>query len=189
MGKVSVHILAGGDSSRFGRDKAREMLNGVPMIIRVADSLRPVASGITVVADRPDKYNDLGLETIADQHPGLGPLGGIQAALSHQLEPGWILCASCDRVGICTDWLQTLLENTDGHSSVVAFRGEVWQPLPGLYHTSILAEVEEALSAGQRAPFRLFDRIQAVALPLPPGWENSVDINDRAALERWPGGG
>lgn len=190
MDKIPAYILAGGDSTRFGRDKARVELEGIPLIVRVADSLRPVASSVTVIADRADKYSDFDLVTIADLRPGLGPLGGIQTALAHRAEPGWLLCASCDRIGIRTDWLQSLLAGAGtGGDGIVAFRGELWQPLPALYHTSIISEVNKALGSGVLAPFRMFELVQSVALPLPAGWERSLDINDPDALRQYLAGG
>lgn len=72
--QVPVYILAGGRSSRFGSDKARAALHGRPMIVRIAELLRPVAESMIVVAEQSDKYADLGLLTIADAIPGQGPL-------------------------------------------------------------------------------------------------------------------
>jgi molybdopterin-guanine dinucleotide biosynthesis protein A len=86
MKPIPVYLLAGGRSSRFGSDKARAELAGVPLILRLAHQVEPVASPLVVVADRRDKYLDLGLTTIADALPGLGPLGGLLTACGRS---GW----------------------------------------------------------------------------------------------------
>ncbi|TAM16279.1 MAG: molybdenum cofactor guanylyltransferase [Rhodanobacter sp.] len=65
-------VLAGGLSTRMGRDKAMLDWHGRPLIERQLDALR--ASGVDdvrVSGDRPDYRG------IADAQPQLGPLGGL----------------------------------------------------------------------------------------------------------------
>jgi molybdopterin-guanine dinucleotide biosynthesis protein A len=194
MDKVPVYILAGGRSSRFGRDKARLEITGEPLLVHVARSLKPAAAEITVIADRPGKYRDLGFETIADLRPGLGPLGGLQAALSRGGN-GWLLCASCDRIGIRPEWLQELLTGRRDRATAVVFRGRIWQPLPALYHTSLAPQVDAAIESGRLTPWTLLEQNDTVALELPTDWGTSLDINEPGELEKvaskggkpWPG--
>jgi molybdopterin-guanine dinucleotide biosynthesis protein A len=181
MDKVPVYILAGGKSNRFGCDKARVEVEGRPLLVRVATSLQPVAAEVIVIADRPGKYRDLGFETIADRRPGLGPLGGLQAALSHRND-GWLLLASCDRIGIRPEWLQALFAGRTNGAPAVVFRGEIWQPLPALYHTRLAPEVDAAIDAGRLTPWMLLEQTGAMALDLPEDWEQSLDINDPGEL-------
>ena len=187
MESVPTYILAGGASTRLGSDKARAELRGVPLIVRVARDLGPVASRLVVVADRAGKYGDLGLDTIDDLAPGHGPLGGIQAALHHQGPRGWLLCVSCDRVGVRLDWITSLLRSRRGADRAVAFRGERWEPFPALLHASLGPVVDEALANGSTAPWRVLDRCGAVALPLPDDWGTCTDVNTREALQRLGG--
>lgn len=183
MNPVPVYILAGGSSSRFGRDKAREAVDGDPLLVHVARSLEPVAAKTIVIADRPGKYSDLGFETIADLQPGLGPLGGLQAALSHCRE-GWLLCASCDRIGIRPEWLQALFAGITNGARAVVYRGRIWQPMPALYHASLAPQVNAAIDTGRLSPWVLLEENDAVALDLPAGWETSLDINAPEELEK-----
>lgn len=184
MDTLPVYILAGGKSSRFGCDKALVDIGGESLLVRVIRSLEPVAASVTVVADRRGKYRDLGIETIADLQPDLGPLGGLQAALSHHGRDGWLLCASCDRIGIRPEWLQALFLGRRAGAQAVAFRGEIWQPLPALYHASILDEVNAAVRAKKLTPWVFLEQVQTVALELPDDWEISQDINDLETLAR-----
>jgi molybdopterin-guanine dinucleotide biosynthesis protein A len=184
MNRVPVYILAGGKSSRLGRDKARVEIDGEPLLVRVARSLEPFARSITVVADRAGKYRDLGFETIADREPGLGPLGGLQTALGHCRDGGWILCASCDRIGIRPGWLRALFSGRKNGAKAVVFRGRIWQPLPALYHASLAPEVDAAVASGRLTPWMLLEHAGVVSLRLPDDWETSVDINDPEELSK-----
>lgn len=188
-----AYVLAGGKSSRFGSDKARALLDGAPLIARVADVLWTGGCEVICVADVPDKYADLDLLTIADRRPGSGPLAGIEAALADRLDrygEGWIVLASCDLVGLKAEWVQAVVGHLPAAKKeeklAVAFRGEFWQPFPAAYHTDLLPPVSELLD-GEKASFQrlLSDaRANAVALPLPADWPPVPQVNTPEDLER-----
>ena len=187
IGPPPLYLLAGGQSRRFGADKARAQLEGSPLICHVAQALRPACGPITAVAQAPGAYGDLGLATIADQRPGLGPVAGLHAALTHR-GTGWLLLASCDTLGLRADWVELLVAaaRPDASPPAVAFRHQGrWEPTFGLYHTDALGEVEGALEREQLALWRLLDALGARALESPEGWERVRSINTPEALESW----
>lgn len=82
-------VLAGGESRRFGSDKARALLDGVMLADHARATLAPFVADMAVsggagIPDRPA--------------PGLGPLGGICGALYHAAANGHaaILTIGCD---------------------------------------------------------------------------------------------
>ena len=182
---LPLYILAGGRSSRFGSDKARAVIQGQPLICRVAETLAPIAASITVVADVPGKYADLGLATIADAMPHQGPMGGLATALADceaASGPSWLLLVACDLVDIRSAWVDRLLTHASGSAasrSAVVFRGQRWEPLLALYHTSILPEVTRRLARGDRAMQQLLETLATVAVPLPTDWPAIAQINTR----------
>lgn len=185
MTRLPVYILAGGRSSRFGSDKARAILNGQPLLSHVATRLHPVASSVTVVADREGKYDDLGFRTIADRQPGLGPLGGLDAAL-HDLptSSSWLLLCCCDAMIIRSAWLDQLIAAPNDGCNAVAFRGEHWQPMPALYAASARPKASTLLAGGNRSMQRLLDQLTTTPQPLPPDWPDHWQINTRHDLKR-----
>jgi len=194
MTGVSAYVLAGGKSTRFGSDKARATFGEVPMIGRVADALRPCCREVVAVADVVDKYADLGLRTIADHRPGLGPLAGVEAALADRLNrhgDGWVLLASCDLVGLKTIWAESLTDAISSAAShadrAYAFRGEFWQPFPGAYHTGLLPAVSRLLDEGRGSFQRLLSETGPAAIPLrlPNDWPAIVQANTPEELERF----
>lgn len=182
--RLPLYILAGGHSSRFGRDKARARVNGEPLLLQVAQALAPCAASCTVVADSEGKYADLGLRTIADPTPGLGPLAGLQAALG-DLEPAsdWLLLAACDWLNLSAAWAELLLDGRGASSRAVAFRGTVWEPLFSLYHRGLAEEVARRLGEGRLALWRLLEEVEAVPLPLPADWERARQVNQPGDLD------
>jgi molybdopterin-guanine dinucleotide biosynthesis protein A len=87
-------ILAGGQSRRFGADKAQAQIDGRAMLDVVADQLRPQCDGLVVIGrDWP------GLPSATDiPATGLGPLGGIAGALAYGKANGFddVLICPCD---------------------------------------------------------------------------------------------
>jgi molybdopterin-guanine dinucleotide biosynthesis protein A len=171
-----VYILAGGLSTRFGSDKARAEVEGIPMVLRVARSLSPVATSITVVSDGVRTYHDLGLRTIGDLEPGLGPLGGLATALSDLAEVDeWLLLASCDLVEPDAAWVSILMDNA--RPPATAFAGERWEPLLALYHRSLQPLVFRRLEARQLSMHGLLAACGCHPVPLPPPLESLPQAN------------
>lgn len=104
---VCGFVLAGGESSRMGRDKALLQLGSVPMIVRTARVVDEVA-GTAVVVGEHDAYRQLGLHSIRDDWPGAGPLGAIATALRAS-ECVWNLIVACDLPHLTREWLEFLI--------------------------------------------------------------------------------
>ncbi len=87
-------VIAGGQSRRFGQDKALIEIDGVRLIDQAISSLQPHVAGMVVCGrDYPDHI------CLTDRpHGGLGPLAGINAALhyarSHDFDA--VLTTGCD---------------------------------------------------------------------------------------------
>ncbi len=79
---VSAIVLAGGRSTRFGRDKLAEPLDGVPLLWRTIEAVRAVADDIVVVVapgSEPELPADV--RVAYDPATGQGPLVGVLAGL------------------------------------------------------------------------------------------------------------
>ncbi|MFQ5511804.1 MAG: molybdenum cofactor guanylyltransferase [Candidatus Krumholzibacteriia bacterium] len=178
-GALPVYILAGGKSRRFGNDKARAMVDGAPLITRVSQVFASVAGEVTVVADRAGRYADLGLRTIGDVVPEKGPIGGLLTALDDA--GGWIFLTACDWLGVRPEWLQTLDETrarSPRETGAVVFRSERgYEPLFGLYSASMRAAISAEIDRGRLKMQDLLGRIGTVAVDMPAGWRDVVNLN------------
>lgn len=128
-------ILAGGASRRFGSDKAVALLDGKALIDHVIDRLTPQVVALVVIGrDHPRTVS------LPDRPgPGLGPLGGLAAALAHAAREGFdaVLTSGCDLPGLPRDLAARL-----GDGPAVA-RG---QPLLGLWPASLSAALDDHLA-------------------------------------------
>ncbi|MBX3593270.1 molybdenum cofactor guanylyltransferase [Sphingomonas sp.] len=72
-------LLAGGRSRRFGTDKALARLNGQTLLDHAAHALAAYCDSVVVIGHEASGYR-----TLPDwPRAGLGPLGGLAAALRH----------------------------------------------------------------------------------------------------------
>src|SRR5271156_1644278 len=78
---VGGYVLAGGRSSRMGRDKALLELGGKPLALHAVTKLQRVCSDVHILSENRElsAYAPL----VSDLHPGCGPIGGIEAAFAH----------------------------------------------------------------------------------------------------------
>lgn len=178
-GGVPVYILAGGRSSRFGTDKARALAEGEPLLTTVAERVRPYASSVAVVAARAGQYRDLGLRTLGDLRPGLGPMGGLATALADMDRPGWLALIACDWAGLRGEWLVSLKHAARPGDCCVLYAPDAGKPEPlfALYHHAIAPAVREHLDRDERAMRTLIDAVPHRVLAVPPGWEQARNIN------------
>jgi molybdenum cofactor guanylyltransferase len=179
--KIAAYILAGGMSSRLGRDKAMVELGGRPLLMHIHALLATVASHVTVVA--PRRYSALHVDVIPDEWPGYGPLGGIVTALRHtgleMPEREWNLILGCDMPFLTRDWLVYLAERTQGSAADVLVprtaQGLV-EPLCAAYRTRCAAALAVALDRGVR---KITDGLAALA----------IEPVDEAAWKKFDSGG
>ena len=180
--KVPVYILSGGKSLRFGNDKAIALYNERPLILHVAQSVKPIAESITVVADISGKYDHLGLRTIEDNVQGLGPAGGLQSAILDMDGEGWLFLTSCDLLGIKPEWINKLLKVPRDNAQIIAFHAKIWETLFALYHTSVINEINKIISKGNSAIWRIYKHVKSIAVPYPDNWCESRNINTPSDL-------
>jgi len=107
------YVLAGGASSRFGRDKALAELGGQTVLARMCDLVQAVTGSVHVVSSA-ERYPDFRTNIVEDRWPGQGPLGGIITALhattASTNDCAWNLIVSCDMPFLKHDWLTYMIE-------------------------------------------------------------------------------
>jgi len=149
MSKRAGYVLTGGRSSRFGRDKAFEDVDGRPMAVHVADRVRSVVDCVALVGPAAP-YGDLGLRVIEDSVDGFGPVAGMLAAVEDSAAP-WILVVACDLPNIHPLFLEMLFQRAESSSvdAVIPLAADGReQPLCAVYHKSIVEPLRQAVKIG-----------------------------------------
>ena len=152
--EVVGYVLAGGGSTRFGRDKALVEVGGTPMLKRMIELLRQVTKEVKIVAT--NKYAAFGVTTVEDRWPGEGPLGGIITALEDAAptaaRPEWNLILSCDMPFLTREWLALLCERAGRSKAQVVFPHSTSgpEPLCACWQTAAAAKLRSEFESGVR---------------------------------------
>jgi molybdopterin-guanine dinucleotide biosynthesis protein A len=86
-----------------------------------------------------------------DRYPGMGPMAGIQAALSTVGTP-WIFVVGCDMPAITPGLVNFLCScRDDNFDAVIPWLATGPEPLCGLYHKTAIGLLEHALEIGRAA--------------------------------------
>jgi molybdopterin-guanine dinucleotide biosynthesis protein A len=142
-------VLAGGRSTRMGRDKALLHVAGQPLVEHALDKLRslPLAAPPRIAGAASDLSTHAAV--ISDMHPGCGPLSGIEAALAASTKPLNVVL-SVDTPLLPArflDWLLKRAETTGALATIPRIAGRP-QPLCAVYHRDLLSLITASLLAG-----------------------------------------
>jgi len=134
----------------MGREKALLEIGGETLIERMAQLVESVAGGARVVGASA-KIRALGLQSIADDWPGAGPLGAIATALRVSSAP-WSLVVACDLPYLTKAWLEHLADRALGSDAdaVCAMNTRGAEPLAAMYHQRAEAAIRSSLTQGTR---------------------------------------
>lgn len=154
--QVTIAILAGGKSSRFGGIDKQEIVAGGETLGRRA-AKNGLGSGCPalIVGRNRLPYKDLPVAFADDLLPGFGPLSGLHAALSASMTE-WVYLMACDMPYFSGPWLDYLLSLAgDDFHAVVAQSGVHVEPFHGLYSRKLAGYIETLLKDAAQSPRRL----------------------------------
>ncbi len=160
---LTPYILAGGRSTRMGRDKAFVELSGVTLLEHALLKARALGEPRILSGDAQDVQRRVRLgqyaPTVADRRAGVGPLGGIDAALQDS-PTDWLLILPVDQPYLPASALGDWLNDAEGAAVETAWFTHPGgtEPLPLLLHRSLASAIGLALSRGER---RVLPVIQA----------------------------
>ena len=163
-------VLAGGRSSRMGRDKALLPLDGSTLLEQIAARVRAAAGSVTLIGP-PERYSGLGLPVAADLIEDCGPIGGVYTALRISPAP-WNLIVACDMPAVTTAFLAALLEAARDADAecFVPETGSGLHPLCAVYHRRALVALQNAIDHKSFKMHDLLRSLRTVAWPVADAW-------------------
>jgi molybdenum cofactor guanylyltransferase len=167
--RIGAIVLAGGRSSRFGRDKLAELIDGRPLLDHAMAAVRTVATDIVVVA-APDANPDVpvGVRVAHDPVAFEGPLAGLAAGLA-ALDPAVdrLIVVAGDMPSLMPAVLRRLLDAVaSGADAAILGREGDTPPLPlSLRRRRAQAAVGTLLDAGERRLRAVSQVLDAEVIP------------------------
>jgi molybdenum cofactor guanylyltransferase len=178
---VTTIILAGGKSTRMGRDKALISINGVPMLQLIYSIAEVCTNQVYIVTPWPESYQQLFtsksqfiLEVPLPGETGNesrthGPMVGFMQGLA-VVETNWVLLLACDlpnlRVEILQEWISKLDTMSKTTIAALVKNDQMWQPLCGFYRSRCLPELSQYVAQGGRSFQQWLKSYHVEVLPL-----------------------
>jgi molybdopterin-guanine dinucleotide biosynthesis protein A len=160
-------IFVGGASRRMGGEPKGLLRahGGATVVERSCSLLRAVGLPVVLVGDAR-AYEHLGLPVLADDPPGVGPLGGL-VALLRRANPEPAVALACDMPFVSRALVERLLAAPAEAPVIAPKRESRWEPLCARYDPVRVLPLALAQAASQHHSLqRLLDAVHAWALPL-----------------------
>lgn len=189
LADVTGVILAGGESSRMGRNKALLEVNGEPMIGTAYRRMAELFDNVLLVTNTPEIYEFIPCRKLADIYPCMGPLAGIHAALSG-CSGDRVFVTACDMPSLNPHLIRELGSIQRGADVVIPETPGGLEPLHAFYAKSCLPKMERMLRAGERRILSFFDQAQVRLVPrgriaaLDPDFSSFRNINTPEDYQR-----
>lgn len=157
---LAFGILAGGRSSRMGRDKALLDFGGVPLVRRILDRL----GGSALISANDERLATFGT-VVRDVLPERCPLAGIHALLRASPAERMFICA-CDMPHVSRA-LADHLHSFEG-DFVLPVSPEGDEPLHAVYSKSCLPAIERRAGEGRWKVTDFADLVRTTRIPIDP---------------------
>ena len=160
--KLAMIVLAGGASSRMGREKSDLLLNGRTFLeTQIAKGKQLGVNRIYVSGYHGEGCTE---EIVMDRIKERGPLGGLEACLSKAAGDGADRCLvlGVDTPLVPVSELQNLIQSAsaDDQNRVTLLRHNgKEESLMAVYETSLSSDIRAFLERGQASVFRFLNEI------------------------------
>ncbi len=191
---LSAIILAGGQSSRMGRDKALIALQGVPLLRKVCEVALSCTNEVYVVTPWCERYQDILpnacriIQEVAlpGETTPHGPLIGFAQGLA-QVETDWVLLLACDlpqlQVEVLQRWTEQLEKTEEDVIALLPRQSKGWEPLCGFYRCQCLPMLTQFINQGGRSFQHWLAQHSVQELPV-NNTQMLLNCNTPADLER-----
>ncbi|MBL8745738.1 MAG: molybdenum cofactor guanylyltransferase [Phycisphaerae bacterium] len=175
---VQPVVLVGGRSRRFGRDKLREPFGepGRILVQRPIETLRELfGQRVKLVGDCHPSVRPLADGVIVDEHPGIGPMGGIISALNAWPGPVFVLAGDMPNFSaadarrivraaeLSRDWQAVLAQTDRPH------------PCAGMYSASVRPILTRHAALGSYSLASAIREASAVFVPVDSASAHNVN--------------
>jgi len=191
-------VLAGGASSRFGSNKALQVLAGKPLIHRVAEHLSHMTDKILIIIGRDESRAEYEaalpshVRVMNDEQEGKNPLIGIVTGL-RAAKSEYTLVSACDIPFVNEEVIELLFRRASGVDAAIPRwnRGHI-EPLEAVYRTaSTLQAALDTLVPSDQPLRRMIGRLGQVTYvsveneisKLDPDLKTFFNVNTREDMD------
>jgi len=154
---ISIAILCGGRSRRFGRDKTLYNYHGRPLYMHIYEILSPLTDDIFMQCGKKDTAT-YRTKSYNDDYLDIGPLGGIYSAIKNSRHSRTLI-VGCDMPNI-NDKLVMHMAKFDADIVVPIWKNGYYEPLCAIYSKKVFPSLEYRILTGDLKISSLFDEFK-----------------------------
>ncbi len=139
--EVTVAIIAGGKSIRFGQPKSFAQVKNRRLIDHAVELAKNLSPKVLIVSGNNLDYKDLTIPIVSDIIENCGPIGGLFTALTH-CKSKWILTIPVDMPFLVSPIYQILWQNREENRPVAALTEDGLEPIVALWPRSAINSVK-----------------------------------------------
>jgi molybdopterin-guanine dinucleotide biosynthesis protein A len=162
---ITSIILAGGRSSRLGREKLAEVIAGKSLIDRAISRLSSLSQETLIVISQKQARSSLPsytypeAKTVVDLYPETGSLIGIYTGLVHSSN-FLNLVVACDMPFLNLELLRYMVKMAPGFDVVIPRIGDQIEPLHAVYSKNCMKPMEDLIKQGNLKIRGFFDSVK-----------------------------
>ncbi|MCM3760800.1 molybdenum cofactor guanylyltransferase [Alkalihalobacillus oceani] len=148
-------VLAGGQSSRYGKPKMFEQYGGKAFYQHSVTALsgggcRSVC--IVTNGDLAPSFSSTNASVLIEEAPHQGPLAALAFAMDQMADTDWFFVLASDIPFVRASLVAGLIKEIDSATQIIIpENGQRLQPLVALYHRDCLATIKQLLKKGIRS--------------------------------------
>jgi len=162
--KVTAIVLAGGNSTRMGRNKALLKIDNKTLIEIVVEKLQDLFDEIIVVTNNPENYpmlKNVRFEKDCIDTPVKNSLVGIYTGLLKSSNDH-VFVVACDMPLLNMDLVKHMLNELGNEDILVPFLEGHYEPLHAIYNKICLANIRHMLDIGNYKIINLYDDVKTI---------------------------
>jgi molybdopterin-guanine dinucleotide biosynthesis protein A len=182
---MTAIILAGGENTRMGLNKALLKINTHTIIEHIIEVIKPLFSEILVVTNYPEDFEFLKLRLVRDVTPTRGSLMGIYSGLLHS-KTHYNFFFACDMPFVNPDLVKFMIGQSQGYDVVIPEGKKGLEPLHAIYSKSCIEPIKEQLGRSNPKIVDFFSQVkvkmigQSTVAHFDPDQLSFFNVNTRA---------
>ena len=162
---LTAAVIAGGKSTRFGRNKLRESVGEHQLIDYPIALAKAIAKESLIIHGDEDDFADKGLRHYSDVVPACGPIGGVYTALFYSAQP-WVATIPGDVPLLTPEIYEFLYEHRQKDVPVVAVSHKGLEPLVAIWPRVLVETLERMVHQRKLVLHEVITALDAVQIPL-----------------------
>ncbi len=176
--KASAIVLAGGKSSRMGREKPLMTIGEKPLVEVIISQLEGFFDEIILGASNGKKYRFLNCRIAEDKKRGMGPLMGIMSSLSASSSDVNFITA-CDIPEMNIPFIKKMIRHSEDADVVMPVKNQKYEPLFAIYKKNVAGLIQKILDNKGRRITELFDYARVKTIPFEnTGWYYNINTKN-----------